>query len=119
MPGGNPYTRPANRKERGAMSRQSARKAAIGNIDRRIEENIKADNSVGEFMRDLKRLESMRGKIRTSDAYGADEDIISGMKDKESKRKANRYYKNGGKVKGYKGGGCVMPGRGGSFKGTR
>ena len=120
MPGGNPYTRPANRKERGAMSRQSARKASLDNIDRRIEENIKADNSVDEFMRDLKRLEAMRGKILTSDPYAADEDIISGMKDKESKRKADRYkYKNGGKVKGYKGGGCVMAGRGGSYKGMR
>ena len=109
MPGGNPYTRPANRPEREAMSRQSARKAAIENIDRRRDENISADNSTDEFMRDLKRLERLQGKIRTSDAYAADEDIISGMKSKESKRKANRYYKNGG---------CVIAGRGGKYKGA-
>jgi hypothetical protein len=117
MPGGNPYTRPANRKERGAMSRQSARKAAIENIDRRREENI---GSSDQWLKTDSDLDTMQDKIRFSDAYAADKDIISGMKDKESKRKADRYkYKNGGKVKGYKGGGCVMAGRGGSYKGMR
>ena len=110
MPGGNPYTRPANRPERGAMSRQSARKAAIGNIDRRLEENTTDDNSHHEFMRDLKRLSTMKGKIRNSDAYAADEATIAGGKAKENDRKANRYK--------YANGGCVIAGRGGKYKGA-
>ena len=110
MPGGNPYTRPANRPERGATSRQSARKAAIGNIDRRIEENITADKRHQEFMRDLNRLTTMQGKIRNSDAYAADEATIAGGKAKENDRKANRYK--------YANGGCVIAGRGGNYKGA-
>jgi len=103
MPGGNPYTRPANKKEREAMSRQSARKAAIENIDRRREENISSGNSMDEFMRDLERLSTMQGKIRNSDAYAADEATIAGGKAKENDRKANRYkYANGGMVRGCK-----------------
>lgn len=35
----------------------------------------------------------------------------------DRQQKRERRMMGGGKVKGYKGGGCVMPGRGGSFKG--
>ena len=110
MPGGNPYTRPANRPEREAMSRQSARKAAIENIDRRREENITSGNSTDEFIRDLERLSTMQSKIRRSDAYAADEATIAGGKAKENDRKANRYK--------YANGGCVIAGRGGKYKGA-
>jgi hypothetical protein len=110
MPGGNPYTRPANRPEREAMKRQSARKAALDNIDRRLEENISSVNSADEFIRDLDSLSAMKSRIRNSDAYAADDATIAGGKAKENDRKANRYK--------YANGGCVIAGRGGKYKGA-
>ena len=44
------------------------------------------------------------------------------IRDQAYGKKPKDYIKKkakGGKVRGYKGGGCVMAGRGGSFKGTR
>lgn len=37
----------------------------------------------------------------------------------EAQEKRRRRMASGGAVKGYKGGGCVMPGRGGSYKGMK
>jgi hypothetical protein len=103
MPGGNPYTRPANRPEREAMSRQSARKAAVKNIESKREENLKAAQSPDQWLKSDRDLTIMQGKIRNSDAYAADDATIAGGKAKENDRKANRYkYANGGMVRGCK-----------------
>ena len=110
MPAGNPYTRPANRPEREAMTRQSARKAAIKNIESKREENLNAEQSSKQWLKNDKDLAAMQGEIRNSDAYAADAATIEGGKAKEKERKANRYK--------YANGGCVTAGRGGKFKGS-
>jgi len=110
MPAGNPYTRPANRPEREAMTRQSARKAAIKNIESKREENVNAEQSSKQWLKNENDLTLMKRKIRNSDAYAADEATIEGGKAKERERKANRYK--------YANGGCVSAGRGGTFKGS-
>lgn len=110
MPAGNPYTRPANRPEREAMTRQSAREAAIKNIESKREENLNAAQSPKQWLKSDRDLTTMQGKIRTSDAYAADAATIEGGKAKEKERKANRYK--------YANGGCVSAGRGGTFKGS-
>jgi len=142
MPGGNnPYTRPANKPERAALTRQSARNAALKNIEKRHEENLNADKSIKEFIRDLDSLSRMTGKI-----YGSgyeDRQILENMKRKSSDRKADMFkmekggavpmkmdpqeamkYMEGGAVKkrslaNKPRNGCVMSGRGGKFKGVK
>ena len=110
MPAGNPYTRPANRPEREAMTRQSARKAAIKNIESKREENFNDEQSTRDWLKNDTDLRRLQGQIRTSDAYAADAATIEGGKAKERERKANRYK--------YANGGCVSAGRGGKFKGS-
>jgi len=62
MPGGNnPYTRPANKPERAALKRQSARNAAMKNLEKRREENLLSVKNTDEFIRDLDRLSRMTG----------------------------------------------------------
>lgn len=121
MPGGrNPYTRPANKPERASMKRQSARKAAKDNIESRILENTSQGQgrTVDDFLLDDVRLRRMKSLI--NEAGSEDRKVLDNMKQKERRRKDDMFMmKKGGKVKGYKGGGCVMPGRGGSFKGIR
>ena len=114
MPAGNPYTRPANRPEREAMTRQSARNAAMKNLDRKTEENIKdGHQTVDEFLSNDDSLRKMKGYIR--EAGSADREVLSDMKQKESRRKADRYsFKDGGMVRGCKS--SQMSGKG--FRGT-
>ena len=117
MPGGNnPYTRPANKPERAAMKRQSARDAAIKNIKQKREENIVAKKTTDEFTRDLDRLLAMEGMM--NDASRDDRQILSNMKRNASDRKANMFkMKKGGAVRGYEGGGEVCRGNGRAFQG--
>ena len=128
MPGGNnPYTRPANKPERAAMKRQSARNAAMKNLEKRREENISADKSIDEFIRDVDSLSRMTGEIYGSGSE--DRQILENMKRKSSDRKADMFkmekggavrgYKNGGKVRGYKDGGGVCRGGGAAVGGTK
>ena len=128
MPGGNnPYTRPANKPERAALKRQSARNAAMKNLEKRREENIKADKSIDEFIRDSDRLARMTGEIYGSGSE--DRQILENMKRKSSDRKADMFkmekggavkgYMGGGKVRGYKDGGGVCRGGGAAVGGTK
>lgn len=114
MPAGNPYTRPANRSEREAMTRQSARNAAMKNIDRRSGENIEdVIQPLDEFHSNDTSLRKMKGYIK--EAGSADREVLSNMKQKESRRKADRYsFKDGGMVRGCKS--SQMSGKG--FRGT-
>ena len=119
MPGGNnPYTRPANKPERAAMKRQSARDAAIKNIKQKREENIVAKKTTDEFTRDLDRLLAMEGMM--NDASRDDRQILSNMKRNASDRKANMFkMKKGGAVRGYSEGGSVCRGGGAAVGGTK
>jgi len=95
MPGGrNPYTRPANKPERAAMQRQSARNKALANIKSRREENIDADNTVNEFTRDLDRLIAMESQIRG--AGSEDRQTLDNMKQKARRRKRDMFKMNKG-----------------------
>jgi hypothetical protein len=111
MPGGNnPYTRPANKPERAALKRQSARNAAMKNLEKRREENIKADKSIyGSGSEDRQILENMKRKSsdRKADMF------------KMEKGGAVKGYMGGGKVRGYKDGGGVCRGGGAAVGGTK
>ena len=121
MPGGrNSYTRPYNRDEKKALTRRNARKAAMKNIDNASRELARddVDQSPSEFIRQLDELDFLRNMIEESNRD--DQSTLKKAKTKGQDRKANRYkFNKGGAVKGYKGGGCVMSGRGGSFKGVK
>jgi len=53
------------------------------------------------------------GKVTKKDVL-----IGRGVIEKKNGGMIKKGYKYGGKVKGYNAGGCVMAGRGGSFKGN-
>jgi hypothetical protein len=109
MPGGrNPYTRPANKPERAAMQRQSARNKALANIKSRREENIDADNTVNEFTRDLDRLIAMESQIRG--AGSEDRQTLDNMKQKARRRKRDMFKMNkGGAVPSNRKGFSMLP----------
>ena len=119
MPGGNnPYTRPANKPERAALKRQSARSAAMKNLEKRREENLFSDKNTDEFIRDLDRLSRMTGEIYGSGSE--DRQILENMKRKSSDRKADMFkMEKGGAVRGYKNGGGVCRGGGAAVGGTK
>ena len=119
MPGGNnPYTRPANKPERAALKRQSARNAAMKNLEKRREENLFSDKNTDEFIRDLDRLSRMTGEIYGSGSE--DRQILENMKRKSSDRKADMFkMEKGGAVRGYKNGGGVCRGGGAAVGGTK
>ena len=95
MPGGNnPYTRPANKPERAAMKRQSARNKALRNLKNRREENIDTNKSTDEFLTDLNRLTTMEGIIRG--AGSEDRQTLSNMKEKAERRKKDMFKMNKG-----------------------
>ena len=55
-------------------------------------------------------IRALESAMRMSELEGEAEEIL--------RNKGAKGYMGGGKVRGYKKGGCVMKGRGGSFKGT-
>lgn len=120
MPGGrNPYTRPANKPERAAMKRQSARKAAKDNIQSRVRENIEdVSQTLDQFKLDDGRLRTMKSLI--DEAGSEDRKVLDNMKQKERRRKDDMFMmKKGGAVRGYMDGGEVCRGGGKAMRGTK
>ena len=114
MPGGkNPYTRPANKKERAALKRESARNKALENLKELSYDAVGDDDKFNQ-------LRMMMGEIRRGDSSMEDFETLSRGKRRQTERENNMYkMKSGGKVKKMKSGGkCRGMGaatRGGDF----
>ena len=71
MPGGkNPYTRPANKKERAALKRESARNKALENLKELSYDAVGDDDKFNQ-------LRMMMGKIRRGDSSMEDFETLS------------------------------------------
>ena len=92
---------------RGVTAKSALRKASDANIDGEYE-NLRAykqgiEDSLAGRDRDLRSIEK----------YGDD-----AMRSKKFGSRETKKMNMGGKVAGYKNGGCVMSGRGGKYKGA-
>ena len=122
MPGGkNPYTRPANKPERAAMKRQSARnklKSELRDERARLRDDTSVSNK--DYQSDATNIGRLL--MNLDDSRGAREDRLTSdnAKAKEARRRDQMYaMKSGGKMKKMKmGGKCRGMGaatRGGNF----
>ena len=105
MPGGkNPYTRPANKKERAALKRESARNKALENLKELSYDAVGDDDKFNQ-------LRIMMGKIRRGDSSMEDFETLSRGKRRQTERENNMYkMKSGGKVK-KTADGCAIKGK--------
>ena len=104
---GNPTLRELLTPYRGVTAKSALRKASDANIDGEYE-NLRAykqgiEDSLAGRDRDLRSIEK----------YGDD-----AMRSKNFGSRETKKMNMGGKVAGYKNGGCVMSGRGGKYKGA-
>jgi hypothetical protein len=101
---GNPTLRELLTPYRGVTAKSALRKAENANIDADpygVSSNVK--DSLAGRDRDLRSIEK----------YGDD-----AMRSKNFGSRETKKMNMGGKVAGYKNGGCVMSGRGGKYKGA-
>jgi hypothetical protein len=100
---GNPTLRELLTPYRGVTAKSALRKAENANIDADpygVSSNVK--DSLAGRARDLRSIEKYGDDAMRSRKFGSRETKMN----------------MGGKVAGYKNGGCVMPGRGGKYKGA-
>ena len=100
---GNPTLRELLTPYRGVTAKSALRKAENANIDADpygVSSNVK--DSLAGRDRDLRSIEKYGDDAMRSRKFGSRETKMN----------------MGGKVAGYKNGGCVMPGRGGKYKGA-
>jgi hypothetical protein len=100
---GNPTLRELLTPYRGVTAKSALRKAENANIDADpygVSSNVK--DSLAGRARDLRSIEKYGDDAMRSKKFGSRETKMN----------------MGGKVAGYKNGGCVMPGRGGKYKGA-
>ena len=90
---------------RGVTAKSALRKALDANVDADLDANTSSniDDSISGEARDLLGIKK----------YGDD-----AMRSKKFGSRETKKMNMGGKVAGYKNGGCVMSGRGGKYKGA-